>query len=512
MKKIVGLLLCGGFLLNSFVTDAQSYADQALLFSRTTPGGSARIQAMGGAQVSLGGDYSSGFSNPAGLGMYNHSEFTFTPGFTSTNTSSDYLGTTTPASQSKLIIPGLSLVFHKNKDNGKLLGGTFGLTYNRTNDFNSTFSYGGVNSNNSIIDYFVADANSNSNYYNAQAQNTVGPGQLFYNPGYLYESPTRLAYDQFLINENSIHPGNTDSTHYGTDVTGIPTQHETVQTSGGQSQLNVSYGVNLSDKVFLGGGIGLAFLNYKRLSIYTESFPSAPLSSLALIESLSTKGTGINATIGTIIRPLDFLQVGVSIATPTYYFSVQDSYSASMSSVWSSFPYTAYPVPTPSSTDQVLTNYNLQTPWRLNAGLTYFIQKHGLVSADIEYLNYASNHYTSSNGDDFSADNADIKSLYRSVVNFRLGAEYRLNKFRVRAGFNVRPDPYKITNNVDAKIQSYSAGGGYRAAKFSVDVAAIYAQGSNAYYPYIGGVSSPQVTTKNTNTTVMVTVGIPLRR
>ena len=57
---------------------AQSYVESALLFSRTVPGGSARIQGMGGSQIALGGDFSSNLSNPAGLGMYNRSEVTFT--------------------------------------------------------------------------------------------------------------------------------------------------------------------------------------------------------------------------------------------------------------------------------------------------------------------------------------------------------------------------------------------------------------------------------------------------
>ncbi len=66
MKRFVFI----GFALSiCFQAFSQSFVDNALLFSRTVPGGSARIQSIGGAQVSLGGDYSSAFSNPAGLGM-----------------------------------------------------------------------------------------------------------------------------------------------------------------------------------------------------------------------------------------------------------------------------------------------------------------------------------------------------------------------------------------------------------------------------------------------------------
>src|SRR5258706_3187514 len=155
MKNFAGLVLVGCALFNSFTTEAQTYAESAILFSRIRPGGSARIQAMGGTQVSLGGDYSSGYSNPAGLGMYNRSEITLTSGYNSAYTSSDYLGSSTGSTQSKVIVPGVSFVFHSDKNNGALLGGTFGITFNRINDFNRTFEYGGTNSQNSIIDYFA---------------------------------------------------------------------------------------------------------------------------------------------------------------------------------------------------------------------------------------------------------------------------------------------------------------------------------------------------------------------
>src|SRR5882762_6442336 len=171
MKKFAGLVLVGYVLFNSFAAEAQSYAESALIFSRIRPGGSARIQALGGTQVSLGGDYSSAYSNPAGLGMYNRSEVTLTPAYNTAQTSSDYLGNSMSSSQSKFIIPGISLVFHSDKSKGALLSGTFGITYNRTNDFNRTFEYSGQNSANSIIDYFIADASG----YDAHQFDSPGP-------------------------------------------------------------------------------------------------------------------------------------------------------------------------------------------------------------------------------------------------------------------------------------------------------------------------------------------------
>src|SRR6188768_3271591 len=89
LKKCLGITLTVILLSNGSVL-AQSYAETALLFSRTSAAGSARIQALGGAQIALGGDYSSALSNPAGLGMYNRSEFTFSPALSFYNIKTTY--------------------------------------------------------------------------------------------------------------------------------------------------------------------------------------------------------------------------------------------------------------------------------------------------------------------------------------------------------------------------------------------------------------------------------------
>ncbi len=171
---------------------AQDFIDNALLFSRTRPSGSARIQALGGTQVSLGGDYSSALSNPSGLGMYNRSEFTFSPGVTTSNFSSDYLGENTDASKSMFNIPGLSLVYHHETGKEKgFLGGSFGISMTRTNDLNRKFNYSGTNSENSMVDYFIDDAYG------------IDPESMLWHenetPGANFTTLTALAYNNYLI-------------------------------------------------------------------------------------------------------------------------------------------------------------------------------------------------------------------------------------------------------------------------------------------------------------------------
>src|SRR5689334_8367256 len=122
IKKCLGIAL-SVIVLSAPAVLAQSYPETALLFSRTQAAGSARIQGMGGAQTALGGDYSSALSNPAGLGMYNRSEFTFSPGLSFYNTkagydtrSTDIHNPTVKESMTKFNIPGISFVLNVPKE------------------------------------------------------------------------------------------------------------------------------------------------------------------------------------------------------------------------------------------------------------------------------------------------------------------------------------------------------------------------------------------------------------
>ena len=80
----IGLLI----LTNSLF--AQNEID-ALRYSTTYHGGSARVMSMGGAFSALGGDISSGSINPAGIGLYRSSDVQYSVGIDYTKTKSNYL-------------------------------------------------------------------------------------------------------------------------------------------------------------------------------------------------------------------------------------------------------------------------------------------------------------------------------------------------------------------------------------------------------------------------------------
>ncbi len=515
MKNLKSLTLGGIVLLFSFQALAQSTAETALLFGRIRNGGSARIQAMGGAQTSLGGDYSSALSNPAGLGMFNRSEFTITPGFNSSKTAADYLGTSTTESKTNINLPGLSFVFHSAKDRDGLLAGSFAISFSRLNDFNSTFSYSGTNSDNSIVDYFIQDAAG------------ATPSQLDFGGNY-FNNPTGLAYVNYLISDEAS-MGGPSNTQYlsplspfdNSEVRSL-TQSEVVKTSGKQTQLSFAYGANFIDKIFVGAGIGITSLRYESDKTYGEhNFTFSldptynPLNNLSLNENLKISGGGVNATLGIIARPVDMLQLGLSFNTPTLY-QLTDTYRASMSTQWNNFDYYGDGSTILNNeseyTDAVISEYTLKTPGRLNLGATVFIKESGFITGDVEFVKYNGAKYSADNsGISYTEDNAAIKSLYQSTINYKLGGEYRYKKFRARLGGSFMPDPFKSEQNgVSRDIVSYSGGLGYRNQHFYVDLAAIFSNGQTSYRPYsINSANSPLVINDNKMTTVMVTLGFP---
>jgi len=500
------LCLAGLLCLIASMSYAQSYVESALLFSRTRPGGSARIQGMGGSQIALGGDYSVGLSNPAGLGMYNRSEVTFTPGYSTYNTEADYLGNISKTTSTKFVIPGVSLVLHMPMDKKGFVGGSFAIGLSRTNDFNRITQFNGVNTKSSIIDSFIDIANG-------------GTTDQFQPDGALYNAPTGLAYHNFLIGPASLLDPNFPDDEYFTDVKTVPYQRERTETEGATNQWSFSYGANFKDKLFIGAGIGVTTLKYKSSKTYFEDFDDSAndltndiFNELNLDETLNLRGNGINATLGAIFRPVDFLQVGVSFTTPTYYELTED-YDAEMSTSWKNFDYfgngSEILNDLSAATDIITSDYNLTTPMKFSAGVA-FLSEYGIITGDVELTNPAKAKYSSNTpGISFDQENSNIKEAYQSVVNYRVGGEFRYKILRVRAGYGVQASALKDYFDLDNSIQTITGGLGVRLKKFYADFALVYSNAKDYYTPYfLAEPPIPIVTLDSKTTTGMITFGL----
>ncbi len=112
------------------------------------------------------------------------------------------------------------------------------------------------------------------------------------------------------------------------------------------------------------------------------------------------------------------------------------------------------------------------------------LAKKGLISADLEYLDYSiAKLRNGGDGEAFIDQNKDIGDVFKPVFNFRLGGEYRVtDAFSLRAGYELYPSAFNETAfgadqpNAGLNYSVYSAGFGYRVNGFFIDVAYRYAQ------------------------------------
>jgi hypothetical protein len=474
------ILISAGTLFAFFSARAQDYpSDLALIFSRTNTGGSARILGLGGVNTSLGGDITSISTNPAGLGFYNRSEVSLTPSINILSNTTSYLGSDNSSSMTRFNIGNLGLVINNSKSDqvpGAWKGGSFGFSYNRLNDFNKDVYYSGSNVENDYIDYILDFANTND----------AGIGDYY---------SVDMAYYTYLINDFSIDQ-NGDTLAGWDSFVEYPTvdtpvrQSERIKTSGSQNKWSLSYGGNFNDRFYFGLGLGIVTVSYTNEKYYEEErYPGSILNRYALYERQKVDGVGVNGNLGIIVRPINTMTIGINYTTPSVY-GINDEFQTSLNSVWNESAYDYYGNDSNFQGNQTEENsldpltYTINTPMRLNVGATYFFNKNGFFSGDIEWIDY-SKAKVRSNDMDYGVDNQEIAQRYRSVINYRLGGEYRVGTFRFRAGYNYQADP--MANQTDMKLaeNTYSAGIGLRKKSFYADFTYLYSSTEGSRVPYI---------------------------
>ncbi len=494
MTLIKKLLLSGaivsGFCLNN--TFAQtSFVEDAQLFSQFRSTGSARISAIGGAQMSLGGDISNIHSNAAGLGFFRRSEFSITPSFSSNNARSTFLGQTQDDRTPNFSLPNLSLVIARPKGElqpGSFRGGTFGISFNRTANFNNQFGYfSDIPNQNSLLDFYI-------NQYSAFGEPPIGASD-------------GLVLDIGLVQGNQ-------ATGYFRDpeyALNQPFGDETIIREGGITQTSFSYGANFENKLFIGGGLGIQSINFFQNRIYGEEFlDDANIRSLiySIEDNTRINGFGANINIGIIYKPIETVNLGLNFKSPTWYRlnkEVDANIVGEFFDVNGRVEFTER-----EFSDILLSTTTLSTPLTLSAGGTFFISKNGFITADIDYMDYSQNRINSRDFDT-SFDNRDINSLLGATFNYRVGGEYRFDIWRLRGGYAFYGDPTTDTS-FDRSMQQITGGVGVKLRNMYIDFALINSRSNNLYNSYaIFNAANqnvgPFTETQNNMTQGMVTVG-----
>lgn len=518
MKK---KLFLGAFSLLSVLLHAQLPED-VLKYSWQPTNGTARINAVGGAMGSLGGDISALFINPAGLGFYKTSEVVLSPGFSFLKNKSSFRGTGADEKDAWFHL-GTSGIVSGWSGNGRWSSKAFSFGISRTANFSNKVFYTGENDFSSHAEQYAADA--------------VGKGSindLPFNTSASYG--TRLAAWNYAIDTASI-PGHTgqdiismsmwDMLKNGGDF--LVKQSHTIETSGGITEIALGYAANMDDKLYIGGSLGLPIVKYEKKSIFREEDATGNndnhFNFNETTETFTTKGMGINAKLGIIAKPADFLRLGLAVHTPSWY-SLKDEYDGSMRTDLDN--YRTVPGVTSVSLSDVLNagevpqyKYELISPWKFMLSGSYVLreiedvrQQKGFITADVEYATYGSNKFRNAEDYDdngyYDGINATMKDYYKGAFNFRVGGELKFTTIMTRLGFSFYGSPYS-DKELKANKMFISGGLGYRHSGIFIDLTYVHGLHKDVNFPYrLPDKANTFATTKSGGGNIMLTLGFKI--
>lgn len=484
MRYFYGCLFAVTTVLCSCVSyvHAQNTED-ALRYSQPNIGSTARSRGLGGAMGAVGGDMWAASSNPAGLGLFRKSEFAFGLGFDNVQSKSNYIGENNSDSRVNFNIGNLGLITATNYyEGGKpvkkgLCNINFGFTYNRTNTFHTQTYFEGKNRQSSIVDYF--------------AQLALGktPNQLNLSDN---NSLDVLAWYSYLINPNNSSGAAPNSyvPMFNSNRNGAITQSNSGITKGSGKDYSFSFAANYDYRFFIGGTLSLTTVRYNSTQFYAESDPGDSIlyfKSLDLTSTLNTRGTGINGKLGVIYRVDDVLRLGLAFHTPTYY-SMRDDYSYNLTAKFDQAPPgMSNPQTTITQTTPALTfSYSLTTPMKVIPSVALVFKKAGLISADLEYIDYRTARLYAKDYS-FIQENRNTQNTLAQSLNARIGAEYFINHTFFRVGYYRNQSPYALQSRDNAanKARTIAAFGvGFRNDNQYFDVTMNWNISKSFYTPY----------------------------
>jgi hypothetical protein len=467
MKK---LLTIAALFAATLMSQSQSlgYQDLGVLFSQDDNSGSARFTAMSGAFGALGGDISSINVNPAGISVFKNSMFSGTFNSRSTDITSNYYGNSRTTQDQFINISqaGAVLVFDSafSQDWTKF---AIGFNYRISKDFDNSFITQG-NSGIATFTEYPLDNNTTPLNYN------IADEQRF----------------------NNI---------YGGEI----------------SELNIAFSSVHQNKIHLGLGLNFYDLNFSQQSTLTEFNSDVNGNELDanFYQENFTTGTGFSLNAGFIYKANRNFRFGLSYQTPTWYTEIIEE-----SNIVNNDGFYGDTQIIVSDDNLVYNNtsggffpsqgliYRLKTPSKLTASAALIFGKNGLLSFDYTNKNYKNIKLS---GDDFLGENQFFQNRLKNTHDFRMGTEWRFDKFSVRGGLFKEQTPN--TNNIlnansivnSSDIEGYSFGAGYNFGSFKLDFAYTDNNRIAAYNMYSGfNVNSTNLMLDNRVFTATVTLGL----
>ncbi|MGJ8660118.1 OmpP1/FadL family transporter [Cellulophaga fucicola] len=480
---------------------AQNIND-ALLYSQQNTQGTARYQGMSGAFGALGGDLSALNINPAGAAVFNNHLFSATLSNYNKKNSSNYFGTNRESKENYLEINqvGGVMVFKANNSNWKKIA--IAANYDLVQNFDNNFAISG-NSNQGIDQYFLSYADGTpygplkvrSGEYLEEAYLDIGNSLGF------RDQQAFLGIEGGVISPVSNNDNN-NSYVKNADYTTVD-QNYFENTTGYNSKFILDFATQYQDNLYLGASLNFHSINYDKYTEFTETgyASGSPISRTTFDNYLHTEGNGFSFALGAIAKVNEFVRIGASYESPTWYRLTDDTAQRISSDL--------------ANPDINFINFNIvnlyeeykiKTPAKATGSLAVIFGKSGLLSLDYGYQDMSNAEIRPTNDPGFASANEDISNELGAVSTLRFGGEYRIDDISLRAGYRYEQSPY-LDEETIGDLNGFSLGFGYSFGPNRIDLAYNRAEQDVNKQLFNAGLNTPAfVNNVNTNITVGYTV------
>lgn len=466
MRSVSIVLFILAFSMQS--TFGQTIAE-GLRYSDVNYGSTARALGIGGSFSGLGPDISVASSNPAGLAEFRKSEIVLSGFINNGVVNASLEGNREKLSSYPRNLQNVGITFAYQPIASGWSSTNFTIGLNKVATFDERFAFNATTSG-TIVQRFAERANG------------IGLDDLDnFEGGIAFDAGAIFDFDEDFFYES-------DFPTYREQVF----KAQTVETSGGISELVASIAGSRNNKFNIGLTVGIPFLSYNSTKTYIESDNDNTVEffdNLEFIETLITTGVGFNAKLGLMYKLTPKIRLGGAIHSPTTFFMTDDFYN----DFTYGFTEDGLPQANTEQSPQGNFKYKIRTPWKALVSGSYLLnldKLKGFITAEAEYINYSGINFdlTAFSGfeDTLLEDdlNNQVSREFTSGLNLRIGSELVFNKLRVRGGVGLISPAYATSNTIGDLSNTFNLGLGYRGNKFYIDLAVENKTRSDRYSPY----------------------------
>lgn len=480
------------------VISAQDISD-VLRYSTEDLMGTARFQSLSGAFGALGGDMSAINVNPASSAVFNNSQFTMTGVANNRINEATYFGTfrNSNITSWKFNQIGGVFVWKNNQNDWKKISLAF--NYDLINNFDDEFFASG-NGNQGIDNYFLTFAQGipfgslvirdgefiEDAYLRIGSSLGFGPQQAF------------LGYFGGVI--DPVDDTDPDGTDYVSNaIYSNVTQDFFQSTRGYNSKFTMNVAGQYQDVLYLGASLNFNNVWYEKYTRYDETGydTSSSLSFVNFDNLLLTNGWAFSFGLGAIARPNNNIRLGVSYQSPIWY-DLRDDLSQRINSNLADddIGFIDFNIV------NIFDRYTVKTPSKFTGSLALIFGKQGLLSFDYSYQDMSKAELRPTADPSFNVVNTQIASELGGVSTFRVGGEYRIQTFSLRAGYRYEQSPYNDAIAI-GNLEGFSGGFGFNFGGSRLDFAYSRTEQNASQSFFEPGISTPALVNQIRNNYLM---------